>query len=63
MANALDVIQTCSNLEQRLNVLNGKTLQPKDWIMELMVQVTLLGKICSQQQEEINRLKNGNPLV
>lgn len=63
MAITMDVIQTCSNLEQRLNVLHGKTLQPKDYITELMIQVTLLTKICSQQQEEINNLKRSNPLV
>lgn len=63
MADKMDVIKTCSNLEQRLNVLSGKTIQPKDWFTELLVQVTLLRVMCAQQQEEIDNLKRHNPLV
>lgn len=58
MADKLDIIRTCSNLKNRMDVMSGKFIQFEDWIEELGVQVILLTKICRQQQEEIETLKD-----
>lgn len=63
MADKLDVIKTCSNLDVRLKTLSGVSVTPNDWILEFLVQVSLLVRICNQQQEEIDRLKRFNPLA
>lgn len=60
MAVTLNVAGTVSNLKNRIDALNGKTLKIPDWIEELVVHIILLEKICVQQQEEIDTLKKKN---
>lgn len=52
-----DVRTILTKNNARMDVLEGKTIKPVDWVQELASQVYALNQICLQQQEEIEMLK------
>lgn len=53
----MDIPKTLSNLENNLEKMNDHSVPVKDWIFELVLQVSILRNVCAQQQEEIEALK------
>ncbi len=53
----LDIPKTLSNMENRVNALEGKSIGAKDWLQEIIVQLVTLTNVVKQQNEEIKALK------